>query len=931
MEKSNIRKKIIIEYLNQHHKKYELDDLKGKILERGYTQEELDNAIETLKLKDKKSKKFQAVLANKDGENDEGRKPEEQEIKQISETIKDMKKEISNVIVGQEKVVDSLIRAILCDGHILLEGVPGIAKTLAIKALAKVTGCEAKRIQFTVDLLPTDILGLTTYTPKKGFEIIKGPIFANFVIADEINRSPPKCVLGDTPVITETGKIMDIKELIEEHSGERLNERNEEWIKLSKPLKLMALDLRDYKVKPEEVGYMYRQKTNQPYFDIELKSGRKIKTSSVHPFFTLKNGRAEMCKAEDLKEGECVLVPRKLNLTPREELVYDKVLLEESEKVLKEINERKIIYDKIQLLKNSGARKKQIAKELKIPETDGLLNTFIRLKPSYFNFLNEKRFFSRSKQFGQVSSVRMPEKVSKELAQFMGILISEGCVNRSYFYLTMKDKEMPLKFIALLKELFGIKANLLFDNARKQYRVAFRSDALVKLLEAIGYNPFLKSGEKEIPSFIMQASNEVVKEFLRAYYEGDGCVSRDCVKVTTKSKKIANNLAYLLLRFGLVARISHENCKTKIGEYKYCRKFYNLRLYGSNLNIFSEKIGFFSEFKNNKLKFLLKSSHGEKTDLIPGMHSMIRTIRKLSGVTHKEFFSEVGMNAHNLENPNNSLMHSRYRLAKISQLLSANNYLIQQLGKIVDSDFYCDFVKKAEKISPKEDYWLYDFSMKKNHSFIAGFGGIISHNTQSALIEAMQEKQVTIGKETFQLPLPFFVMATENPLETGGVYTLPEAQIDRFLFKIIMGYPDIEEEDAIMSKNTTLKKFEEFELKAITNPEKIIKMQELTKKIYLSEKIKKYILRIIELTRTKELEHGEYIEWGASPRATIALFIASKARALMQGRNFVVPGDVKESAYEILRHRIILSYKARVEHFTSDDIIKEILKKVKVP
>lgn len=395
MEKiGDIRKRIIVDYLKKHHKKYKIEDLKSKILGRGYTKEELGYAIAFLKLDDKKSNESKKDIAMQE-EDRKRKKPDAQEIKQVSETIRELKKEIGSVVIGQEKVIDSLIRAILCDGHVLLEGVPGIAKTLAIKTLSKVSGCDAKRIQFTVDLLPTDILGLTTYTPRKGFEIVKGPIFANFVIADEINRSPPK--------------------------------------------------------------------------------------------------------------------------------------------------------------------------------------------------------------------------------------------------------------------------------------------------------------------------------------------------------------------------------------------------------------------------------------------------------------------------------------------------------------------------------------------------------TQSALIEAMQEKQVTIGKETFQLPLPFFVMATENPLETAGVYTLPEAQIDRFLFKVIMGYPRIEEEDIIMSKNTTLKKFEEFKLKSIIHPKSIIKMQELTKKIYLSEKIKKYILRIIELTRTKEIEHGDYIEWGASPRATIALFIASKAKALIQGRNFVVPGDVKESAYEVLRHRIILSYKARVEHFTSDNAIGEILKKVKVP
>lgn len=203
--------------------------------------------------------------------------------------------------------------------------------------------------------------------------------------------------------------------------------------------------------------------------------------------------------------------------------------------------------------------------------------------------------------------------------------------------------------------------------------------------------------------------------------------------------------------------------------------------------------------------------------------------------------------------------------------------------------------------------------------------------TQSALIEAMQEKQVTIGRQTFKLLLPFFVMANENPLETSGVYPLPEAQIDRFLFKIIMGYPTMHEEKTIMEENVTLRKFEDFKIKPVTSPAEIIKMQKLVKEVYLSDKIKKYILEIVAMTRTKNFSHGHYIEWGGSPRASIGMFIASKARALMKGRNFVIPKDVKEVVHEVLRHRMILSYKAKVEGVDSDKIINEILNLIRVP
>lgn len=203
--------------------------------------------------------------------------------------------------------------------------------------------------------------------------------------------------------------------------------------------------------------------------------------------------------------------------------------------------------------------------------------------------------------------------------------------------------------------------------------------------------------------------------------------------------------------------------------------------------------------------------------------------------------------------------------------------------------------------------------------------------TQSALLEAMQEKQVTIGKETYQLPRPFFVMASQNPLETSGVYPLPEAQVDRFLFKLLMKYPNIDEECQVMRNNATLKKFEDFSLIPIITQEDIIAMQRITKNVYTDDKVAYYIASIVDLTRTKDFEYGKYIELGASPRASIGLFIASKARALIQGRNFVTPKDVKDIAPHVLRHRLILSYRAKAEGLTTDKVIESILNKVKVP
>ena len=205
---------------------------------------------------------------------------------------------------------------------------------------------------------------------------------------------------------------------------------------------------------------------------------------------------------------------------------------------------------------------------------------------------------------------------------------------------------------------------------------------------------------------------------------------------------------------------------------------------------------------------------------------------------------------------------------------------------------------------------------------------------QSALLEAMQEKQATIGKETFQMDMPFFVLATQNPIETLGVYTLPEAQIDRFLFKIVMTYPTKEEEKSIIEQNITMTMFENFKIKPILSPGRILELQELTKGISHSDSIKEYIVDIADSTRNPDrykIKTGKYIELGTSPRACIGLFIGAKADAIMKGDSYIRPQHVKNVAYEVLRHRIILNYTGQAEGIKTEAIIKEILSKVPIP
>jgi MoxR-like ATPase len=203
---------------------------------------------------------------------------------------------------------------------------------------------------------------------------------------------------------------------------------------------------------------------------------------------------------------------------------------------------------------------------------------------------------------------------------------------------------------------------------------------------------------------------------------------------------------------------------------------------------------------------------------------------------------------------------------------------------------------------------------------------------QSALLESMQERQVTIGDQTFPLPSPFLVLATENPIEQEGTYPLPEAQVDRFMLKVKVGYPTRAEELIIMDR-VAEKTFPR--LSPVVTPEQILRAQKVVSEIYIDPKVKEYIVSIVLATRDpaanglKDLTG--YIEYGASPRATIYLNLAARAHAFLRHRGFVTPEDIKAIAYDVLRHRVSLTYEAEAENLTSEKVIQRILEKIEVP
>ena len=272
----------------------------------------------------------------------------------------------------------------------------------------------------------------------------------------------------------------------------------------------------------------------------------------------------------------------------------------------------------------------------------------------------------------------------------------------------------------------------------------------------------------------------------------------------------------------------------------------------------------------------------------------------------------------------------------------AKTLAISTLSKVIDVDF--KRVQFTPDLLPADLLGTMIYNQKKEE-FISKKGPLFSNfiladeinrapaKVQSALLEAMQERQITIGDKTYKLPEPFLVMATQNPIEQEGTYPLPEAQVDRFMLKVVLPYPNREEEKLIVRANVSSEGFPT--PNKVVDPKQIIKAREIVKKIYMDEKIEKYIIDIVYATREPEYyqleEIKHFISFGGSPRASISLASAAKAYAFLKKRGYVIPEDVRAVCADVLRHRIGLSYEAEAENITTENVITTILNKVEVP
>lgn len=271
----------------------------------------------------------------------------------------------------------------------------------------------------------------------------------------------------------------------------------------------------------------------------------------------------------------------------------------------------------------------------------------------------------------------------------------------------------------------------------------------------------------------------------------------------------------------------------------------------------------------------------------------------------------------------------------------AKTLAIKSLAQLIDANY--NRVQFTPDLLPADVIGTMIYS-QRNEEFVVKHGPVFANfvladeinrapaKVQSALLEAMQERQVTIGEQTYNLPIPFLVMATQNPIEQEGTYPLPEAQVDRFMLKVVINYPTKDEEKRIIRQNI----FEPVSIdRPVLNAQEILDARKVVKQVYIDEKIEQYIVDIVFATRYPEQfnlsEFKDMIDFGASPRASINLALAARSYAFIKRRGYVVPEDIRAVCHDVMRHRIGLTYEAEANNITSEEIIREILNKIEVP
>lgn len=956
-------------------------------------------------------------------------KVDERKILEYHRQLFAIRKEISKVVVGQEGVVAALLLGLLANGHVLLEGIPGVAKTLLIRTLAQTTGCKFSRIQFTVDLLPTDITGITAYEPGRGFFVVKGPIFANFILADEVNRAPAKVqsalleamqekqtTIGkETFVMMNPFFVMATENPIETSGSLSLDQEVfingglKRGLEIYDTIKGQEPIMSDGKINMYDIGDSWTFSLNSegklekkrcyfytlPYKDevvcLKSSTGRTIRVTKNHPFLVNDNGILKWKKAQELSFNDSLVCVRKLpeiRQIKKQELSHLDSLKALGKKYniiyyedLLKLRDRSNNFSNFSLFNGEDFDKLRIFSNLRIKELYDALgfndkklywqlkrflrndtnNSFIRKSLEAFFYKKDIKLNTPHDYIESYTITRLSRfEVDSDFIFWFSFLLSDGSINKGYVAAYQKNYPKALdKFIEVSENILGLKISEIRENPKGR-SVIIRSKPLSDYL-ILRFNLKKDKNNFRTPSWLVSLPQELRRVFLKTFISLESSIDfmQRRINFIQKDRQTVNLISYMLLQEGFISYI------------KKRKDVYSLRLRVGDFSKYIENIGW---FENDKIKHKLQAIEpGESKDstMIPINREHILKLCSLLGINSFHTFKKrkkfllrdwyIGYKA--IKEGRNSISSKFLKLMledlekeiKARESLNIDKFAeenprnaavlcglsINQICKQTNFNKNSVWKLYSQGVCLKQEE-IISYIKEQFKQRIALADQISIYLKELIKEELFYDKIKEIKYQDYD-GLVFGLTVPDLQNYIGGfgcfginhnTYPLPEAQIDRFLLKLFMGYPTKEDEQKVLNKNITLETFDHYNIKPIITPEIIVEMQETVKKIYMSPQIEKYIIDIVAATRQPKdynIDLGKYIQWGGSPRASIGLFIASKANALLQGKNFVTPQHVKEVAYPVMRHRIILNYEGIADEVKTDRIISEILSKVPVP
>ena len=930
-------------------------------------------------------------------------------------------KEVNKVVVGQNEVVQQVVAALLCDGHALLEGNPGLAKTLTIRTLSDALSLKFSRIQGTPDLLPSDVTG--TYiiddSKKRDFKFQPGPVFANIVLLDELNRAAPKthsalleamqerqvtvgnstfkldnpfiALATQNPIEQEGSLSLDQHVFVDgelKTGYELLEFVREKQIPCIKNGNFSLYELPSsstFSLNPDgklvkSRGFLYTLPCKDEVILVKTKTGREVTVTKNHPFLVNEKGKIFWKKAEDLSDSDYLV-----SVSSLPEMDSQVEVFSHEEVMARLKNKYQVVsYEDFLSLRDRSSHftdfssydgrdfdKLRVVSGLSIKELSLALgfrdkkhywqlvrflrrptqNTFIYSSvSSYFSNFS----FSVDEPVDFIDSLRPIQikrfSVDEDIAFFLGFLLSDGGKSGAIYSC---QKNYPLafdRFVDILREKIGVGISFLYEDSNGCRFVSKSSRPFVEYI-CLRFGLSEKNHKiSALPSWLVKFPSSFRKEFLKTFISLEGIPRDGRIHTSQVNKQSINVLSYMLLKEGIISHFSSRKNKGRK------HRDHILRIYGEDYRNYLETIGWIDTHREKELLSEVLSRDFSSSRVLPCPRDKVLRLVKLLGLnsfhTYKKrsnFLSNDWYCAYkSIKEGRTAISVGLFNcmLDGLEIELSSRKALslsFENPSEVRHAAVLCGLpITEVASSLGCHTSTIWSYYGGNNVQCSSSIVSFVEQSFSERLVEADQLLSYLKGLvpegifydrikslsyrpyqgKVFGLTVPGLQNYVAGHGACGlnhNTFKLSEAQADRFLFKILVDYPKYDEELEILDRFTEAKALPK--VKPVFTKDTIMGLQALTKQVPIARDFKKYAVDLVSKTRTNK----KLVEYGASPRASISLVLAAKARALLNNRKHVSKEDLKAMAYPVLRHRIILNFEAERNNMDEDAVISHLM------